>query len=91
MVGFYAIECQSSEEAELEALFVEPEFIGRGIGRMLIEHAKQKTAALGIARLIIQGDPNATDFYEAAGGVYTGQRESTSIPGRFLPIFTISL
>ncbi|MEE8280742.1 MAG: GNAT family N-acetyltransferase [Gammaproteobacteria bacterium] len=91
MVGFYAIECRSPEEAELEALFVEPEFIGRGIGRTLIEHAKQKTAALGVSRLIIQGDPNATDFYEAAGGVYTGQRESTSIPGRFLPIFTISL
>ena len=91
ITGFYALELLGSIDAELEALFVEPASIGQGFGRILIEHAKARAAALGIKQLIIQGDPNAESFYEAAGGVSVGQRESASIPGRFLPIFRIDL
>jgi N-acetylglutamate synthase-like GNAT family acetyltransferase len=91
IAGFYALEFLKPEEAELEALFVEPELVGRGFGRMLIEHAKKNATASGIRQLVIQGDPNATDFYEAAGGVRAGQRESGSIPGRYLPLFRIDL
>lgn len=91
VAGFYALELLGARKAELEALFVEPEWIGRGIGRMLIEHAKKRAVDLGVAQLVIQGDPNAVNFYEAAGGVRSGQRESASIPGRFLPLFTILL
>lgn len=89
--GFYVLEILNPDETELEALFVEPEFMGRGIGRTLIEHAKKKSAESGSRRLIIQGDPNATKFYEAAGGMRIWQRQSGSIPGRFLPVFSISL
>jgi GNAT superfamily N-acetyltransferase len=91
IVGFYAIQLTSSDIAELEALFVEPDMIGRGFGHMLMDHAKDRAATLGVGQMIIQGDPNATAFYEAAGGVCDGERESASIPGRFLPIFRISL
>ena len=91
IAGFYALELLGTTDAELAALFVEPTSIGHGFGRTLIEHAKARAAALGIKQLIIQGDPNAESFYEAAGGVSDGQRESGSIPGRFLPIFRIDL
>lgn len=91
IAGFYGLELLSCGDAELDALFVEPELIGRGFGRTLIEHAKKRAAALGIRQLAIQGDPNAESFYEAAGGIRDGQRESGSIPGRFLPIFKIEL
>jgi GNAT superfamily N-acetyltransferase len=90
-VGFYALAHQGDTEIELDALFVEPEHIGKGFGRLLIEHAKSVAAALGATRLIIQGDPNAERFYRAAGGVLTGTRPSGSIPGRFLPTFAIDL
>jgi GNAT superfamily N-acetyltransferase len=90
-VGFYALTNQSATEIELDSLFVEPEHIGKGFGRLLIEHAKSTAAEMGAARLIIQGDPNAERFYLAAGGVLTGTRESGSIPGRFLPTFAIDL
>lgn len=89
--GFYALAHQSGTEIELDSLFVEPEHIGRGFGRALIEHAKSTAAKMGATRLIIQGDPNAERFYIAAGGVLTGTRESASIPGRFLPTFAIDL
>ena len=91
VVGFYVLERVGSTDAELEALFVEPASIGHGFGRMLIEHAKARAAAQGVKQLIIQGDPNAESFYLTAGGVSDGQRESASIPGRFLPIFRIDL
>ncbi|MDH3492652.1 MAG: GNAT family N-acetyltransferase [Acidobacteriota bacterium] len=89
--GFYAVHKKSGPEAELEALFVEPGSIGTGIGRLLIEHAMQKAIDEGYSRLLIQGDPNSEGFYLAAGGKKVGERESESIPGRFLPLFRISL
>lgn len=90
-MGFYALRRVSSEEIELEALFVEPGQIGKGYGRRLIDHAKAEAAAWGAARLIIQADPHADAFYRAAGGKVIGQRESESIGGRLLPLFAISL
>lgn len=91
VIGYYALEKMSEPEFELDALFVEPDCIGSGIGRALLSHAKKAAANLGGVNLTIQGDPNAQKFYIAAGGVLTGERESASIPGRFLPTFIISL
>lgn len=91
IAGFYALELLDLDNAELDALFVEPEMIGRGFGRVLIEHAKERAIGLGIRRITIQGDPNTRAFYEAAGGIRDGRRESNSIPGRFLPVFRIDL
>ena len=91
IVGFYAVEQVSANVAELEALFVAPEYIGRGIGRAMIEHARQCANRLGVSSLIIQGDPNAESFYLAAGAIRAGHRESNSIAGRQLPLFRIDL
>ena len=40
---------------------------------------------------MIQGDPNAADFYRAAGAVQVGERASASVPGRVLPLFELAL
>lgn len=90
-IGFYSLALLSTGDVELEALFVEPRFIGRGYGRALMHHARHRAAAWGASRLIIQGDPHAASFYRAAGGVYSGRRMSGSIPGRSLPLFIIDL
>ena len=90
-VGFYSLEHVSASEAELGYLFVEPTFIGKGYGRKLMAHAQQKARHLGYNRIIIQGDPNAEQFYRAAGGSVVGTRKSTSIPDRELPVFRIDL
>ncbi len=91
ILGFYGLAKLSTDEYELDALFVDPTYIGTGVGRALIQHAIGTAAKFGAARLIIQGDPNATDFYVAAGAKQIGERESGSIPGRFLPVFEIEL
>lgn len=91
ILGYYALQQLTAEEHELEALFVDPEHIGQGVGRKLIEHAKNHAQQDGARFLLIQGDPNATDFYRAAGGIQVGERESDSIRGRYLPEFRIPL
>ncbi len=91
LLGYYAIENSCKQEYELEALFVEPEYIGQGIGKALISHAKNSVKKLGGKSLVIQGDPNAEKFYLAVGAKKIGSRESASIPGRRLPLFKIDL
>ena len=90
-IGFYSLEYVSASEAELGYLFVEPTFIGKGYGRKLMAHAQQEARHLGYDEMIIQGDPNAEQFYRAAGGSVVGTRKSTSIPDRELPVFRINL
>ena len=91
ILGFYSLDAVSGTKYELDALFVEPNQIGRGIGRMLVNHAIGVLSRKGAETLVIQGDPHATDFYLAIGAHETGKRESESIPGRYLPLFEIDI
>jgi GNAT superfamily N-acetyltransferase len=89
--GFHALARLSAEEFELDALFVDPETLGRGIGRALIEDAATLALAGGARAIIIQGDPHADGFYLKAGATRTRMRESGSIPGRMLPEYRLNL
>ena len=91
IIGFYSLEHISASEVELVYLFVEPDFIGKGYGRKLMEHAKRKARHLGYNKMMIQGDPNAEGFYRSVGGSLVGTRKSASIHDRELPIFCINL
>ncbi|MFF2616647.1 GNAT family N-acetyltransferase [Kitasatospora sp. NPDC058046] len=75
----------------LDLLFIEPESIGRGVGRALFERAKGLAVALGLSRLIIESDPNAEPFYLAMGAIRIGAVPSGSIPGRELPLLAVDL
>lgn len=87
--GFYGLTKISPDAMELEAMFVEPRQIGRGYGRALMDHARARFADSGLARLVIQADPNAAAFYEAAGATLIGERPSDSVRGRMLPLYEI--
>lgn len=89
LLGFYSVEDLPDGGLELGHLFVEPAELGRGIGRSLVEHAVSVAAGLGAERLVIQGDPYATDFYLRCGARRIGERPSASIPDRSLPLFEI--
>ncbi len=91
ILGFYALEAISKAKLELAALFVEPDHIGKGLGRQLIEHARVTAAHRGGTTLLIQGDPNAEAFYLSVGCKPAGTRESGSVPGRFLPLFEMTV
>jgi len=91
IAGFYTLESLIDDEIELGALFVDPVFIGTGVGKALMNRAKKHALNLGVKKLNIQGDPNAEQFYLALGAVLTGSKASESIANRFLPTFQIQL
>ncbi|MEO1131866.1 MAG: GNAT family N-acetyltransferase [Cyanobacteria bacterium J06639_1] len=91
IIGFYGIERLSPHEFELDALFVEPQLVGCGIGRALIARAKTHIARAGGGTLLIQSDPNAEGFYRAMGAERIGHKASASFPGRRLPLLAIAI
>lgn len=91
LLGYHTLRLLPDNEFELDALFVEPAQIGHGIGSLLMRDAVARAIRGQGRRIIIQGDPHATAFYRAAGATLIGERESASIPGRYLPIFEIDL
>jgi len=90
-MGLYAIEACSDEIWELDALYVDPAYIGTGVGRLLLEHASNSVLNLGGCILRIQSDPNAEGFYLARGAERIGLRESGSIKDRYLPLLELKL
>jgi GNAT superfamily N-acetyltransferase len=91
IAGFYALSKVSPSTGEIDAVFVEPERIGAGVGRALLDHALAAGITAALERIIVQADPNAAAFYEHAGAMRIGERESGSIPGRMLPLYEFRL
>jgi GNAT superfamily N-acetyltransferase len=83
IVGYYDL-LVTDHNLHLEDLFILPEVIGKGCGRLLFEHAVALARELGYAEFTLESDPNAESFYLKMGAQRVGLLEST-IPGRFLP------
>jgi GNAT superfamily N-acetyltransferase len=83
VIGFYQLQ-QRESEMHLLDLFIEPEFIGRGIGKVLFRHAVEQSRVMGFCGFTLDSDPNAEPFYLRMGAIRIGERES-AIPGRFIP------
>ncbi len=88
IVGWYVIILRQPT-ALLDDLWVEPALIGKGLGRLLFEHAQQRAAQLGAQRIEIEAEPYAIGFYEHMGATTVGEIESSM--GRKLPIMEIKL
>lgn len=89
LLGFHALCPLDESRVELEFLFVEPERIGAGLGRELLTHAQKVARDHGWQVLLIQGDPNASNFYTHCGALKVGERASASIPDRTLPLYEL--
>jgi GNAT superfamily N-acetyltransferase len=74
----------------LEDLWVEPSWIGRGVGRLLFEHVADRARELGARRLEWEAEPNAKGFYERMGGSYVRDSEVTEW-GRVLDVLGVEL
>jgi GNAT superfamily N-acetyltransferase len=71
--------------ASLEKLFVAPDAMRSGTGRLLFAWAVEATRDRGARTLVIESDPGAADFYRRVGARDAGCAASGSIPGRWLP------
>jgi len=62
--------------AWLENLWVTPVYIGKGIGKILFQHAVEIALERGYKLLQLEADPNAAGFYEKMGMHKIGERHS---------------
>lgn len=90
IVGYYTLKPVAHDCIELAHLFVDPQHLRDGIGKRLFQHAEIRSRDLGFLKLVIQSDPNAAGFYQKLGVSMTGEIPS-SIPGRSIPCFELSL
>jgi len=76
----------------LENLWVLPEHMGQGIGKMLFQHALERSRSRGVFTLKIEADPNAQSFYEKMGAQKVSEHQY-ELDGqlRILPIMEINL
>jgi GNAT superfamily N-acetyltransferase len=81
----------TKNEADLLKLFVEPEVLRCGIGRVLFNWATGVARDMAAVRLIIEADPDAAPFYRRVGAYDIGSSPSRSIPGRMLPKLALDL
>jgi len=87
VAGVYALISRDGE-CELEHFWLDPEFMGRGIGTSLFRHAIATARGLNASRLTILSDPNAEGFYLRMGARRVGSTPSTPA-GRRLPLLII--
>ncbi len=60
----------------LEHFWIRPAAMGKGLGRLLFEHARAVAADAGASVLEIDSDPNAEAFYLRMGAVRVGEVRS---------------
>jgi GNAT superfamily N-acetyltransferase len=89
VIGFYALSRRRGE-FELEHMWVQPEYMGHGVGKRLFAHAVETARAAGGTLLRIAADPNAVDFYRRMGAHRVGAVPSTP-EGRQLPLLVVEL
>jgi len=91
MAGFYRL-IKNPPRAVLEDLWVAPNFMGRGIGQTLFEHAISSCRSANVFAMELDADPNAQGFYEKMGMHKVGEKK-TEVDGqpRILPIMEIKL
>ncbi len=85
VVGFYVLNLPKENTIELEMLFVLPNFIGKGIGKKLLQHSIEKAIQFNVKSMTSLADPNAVPFY-MSNGFYEIDKKESSIAGRFLPL-----
>jgi GNAT superfamily N-acetyltransferase len=80
-----------SDKGTLDLLFISPTAIGKGVGQLLFEHAKDLLRARGEKVMTILSDPYAETAYLHMGAKKVGSRPSDVFKGRELPWLEVEL
>jgi N-acetylglutamate synthase-like GNAT family acetyltransferase len=82
LIGFGAI---TPKTRELNAVYVAPEFVGKGIGAALIKALEELAISLGITELWLDSSLNAEKFYSSHGYIVDHRGEHTLKSGLKMP------
>jgi GNAT superfamily N-acetyltransferase len=89
IAGWSALQLRG-EVAWLEDLWVDPPYMGRGVGRALFLDAAARAAAASARRVEWESDLDAVGFYERMGARQVRNSDVTGL-GRILPIMALDL
>jgi GNAT superfamily N-acetyltransferase len=89
IAGWSALQLRG-EVAWLEDLWVDPAYMGRGVGRALFLDAVARAADAGARRMEWEADLDAVGFYERMGGRRIRDSDVTEL-GRILPVMALDL
>lgn len=89
-VGYYSYIHLNEKEVKLDNLFVLPNYIGNGFGKILMSDFLNRIKNTEIEKIILDSEPNVEKFYEHFGFIKVGQIE-TSIKDRYLPIMELKI
>ena len=89
--GWGSLEFDRKEKRwEIGHLWVHPEVMGQGIGKMLFKDLWQTAKGKGAEELYVLSDPHAKAFYQKMGAHYIEERPA--IPqGRTLPLMRVKI
>jgi N-acetylglutamate synthase-like GNAT family acetyltransferase len=88
IVGYYSYFAIDEKTIKLDNIFILPEYIGKGFGKILMNDFLDKIRQLEVNKITLDAEPNAENFYKVFGFVTIGQLES-SIKNRYLPIMEL--
>jgi len=90
IVGYYSYINLEDDVIKLDNLFVLPEYIGSGLGKLLMNDFMDRLKMTKTKKVVLDSEPNAEKFYEKFGFIKVGQIE-TAIKDRYLPIMAYKL
>jgi len=89
IAGWSALQLRG-EVAWLEDLWVDPAYMGRGVGTALFRDATTRATSAGAQRMEWEADLDAVGFYKRMGGRPVRDSDVTEL-GRILPIMAFDL
>lgn len=90
IIGYYSYLLTDEKTIKLDNIFILPEFIGKGFGKILMNDFLENTKQLDIDKITLDAEPNAENFYKTFGFETIGKLES-SIKDRYLPIMELQI
>lgn len=90
IMGYYSYIIEENNQVKLDNLFLLPEYIGKGLGTLLMNDFLQRMRNEKCKKIILDSEPNAEQFYQKLGFKKVGEFE-TSIKNRFIPIMEMNL
>jgi ribosomal protein S18 acetylase RimI-like enzyme len=88
ITGYYSYFNEYDSKIRLDNLFILPDFIGKRLGKILMDDFLVRLAHTGAKKVILEAEPNAEGFYAKFGFVKIGEIE-TSIKNRYLPVMEL--
>lgn len=89
IIGYYSFQIMD-KKAKLDNVFLAPDYIGKGLGRILMNDLLKRMVERGITTISLEADPYVENFYLKFGFKTVGKLRS-SVPGRYLPVMEVKL